>query len=239
MADSLLHLAPHLVGRARRGIVGDSRYARTLREAVRKASQDPLGGPLLISGEPGLEKDNIAALIHFGSPARRQLMVRLDGALLRGDGVELFGAAGRGGEASFLENPEVGALLIDKLDRVDPQLLPALLELASSGRWQAPDPAEAPHHFTGRVFFTTEAVVPGFERVCTLIRVPPLRVRRQDLGDWLRYDLRLKSRALGWPVAPVVGTELIRRLQSRVSRKHHGQPPNPIQAAHKRALFTS
>ena len=95
VADSLLRLAPHLVGRARRGIVGDSRYALTLREAVRTASQDPRGGPLLISGEPGLEKDNIAALIHFGSPARRQLMVRLDGALLRGDGAELFGAAGR------------------------------------------------------------------------------------------------------------------------------------------------
>ncbi len=215
VADSLLRLAPHLVGSARRGIVGDSRYARSLREAVRTASQDPRGGPLLISGEPGLEKDNIAALIHFGSPARRQLMVHLDGALLRGDGAELFGAAGRGGEGSILENHEVGALLIDKLDRVDPQLLPALLELASSGRWQTADPAESPHHFPGRVFFTTEAVVPGFERVCTLIRVPPLRVRRQDLGDWLRYDLRLKSRALGWPVAPVVGTELIRRLQTR------------------------
>lgn len=144
VADSLLRLAPYLVGRARRGIVGDSRYARSLREAVREASQDPDGGALLISGEPGLEKDNIAALIHFGSPSRRTLMVQLDGAVLRGDGAELFGSAGRGGEGSLLEDPQVGALLIDKLDRVDPQLLPALLELAGSGRWQPPDPGAAP-----------------------------------------------------------------------------------------------
>ena len=70
----LLRLAPLLVGRARRGVLGSSRYARTLREAVRQASSDAAAGPVLISGEPGLEKDNLAALIHFGSPARHQLM---------------------------------------------------------------------------------------------------------------------------------------------------------------------
>ena len=167
MADSLLRLAPLLVGRTRRGIVGSSRYAHALREAVRTASHDPQAGPLLIIGEPGLEKDNIAALIHFGSPARRQLMVRLDGALLRVDGAELFAAAGRSGEDSLLGNPEVGAVLIDKLDRVDPQLLPALLELAGTGRWQAPGPAAAPSQLAGRVFFTNEAVVPSVQRACT------------------------------------------------------------------------
>jgi transcriptional regulator with AAA-type ATPase domain len=30
---------------------------------------------VVISGEPGLESDNLAALIHFGSPARRQWLV--------------------------------------------------------------------------------------------------------------------------------------------------------------------
>jgi transcriptional regulator with AAA-type ATPase domain len=38
-----LTLAPYLLGRVRRDVV--------------------------ISGEPGLEKDNLAALIHFGSPS--------------------------------------------------------------------------------------------------------------------------------------------------------------------------
>ena len=52
---------------------------------------------MVISGEPGLEKDNLAAFIHFGSPGRRQWLVRLDGSLL-----ECFGD---------------GALLIDKLDQ--------------------------------------------------------------------------------------------------------------------------
>ena len=31
----------------------------------------PSRQPVMVFGEPGLEKDNIAALIHFGSPRRR------------------------------------------------------------------------------------------------------------------------------------------------------------------------
>ena len=72
---------------------------------------------MLISGEPGLEKDNLAALIHFGSAARRQWLVRLDGATLRVDGANLFGQSGSDGDGSLLECLGDGALLIDKLDQ--------------------------------------------------------------------------------------------------------------------------
>ena len=90
-AGCVLRLAPLLLPRARRGIVGSSRYARRLRDDIREASQDPERQPVLISGEPGLEKDNVAALIHFSSAERKQLMIRLNGALLRPDGADLFG----------------------------------------------------------------------------------------------------------------------------------------------------
>ena len=63
----LLRLAPYLLGRTRRGVVGSSRYAQKLRDAIRAASADTSGRAVLISGEPGLEKDNLASLIHFGS----------------------------------------------------------------------------------------------------------------------------------------------------------------------------
>ncbi|MCT0212586.1 MULTISPECIES: 4Fe-4S binding protein [unclassified Synechococcus] len=206
-------LAPHLVGRARRGIVGSSRYAAGLRERVRQAAADPERRPVLIAGEPGLEKDDVAALIHFGSTTRRHLMVQLDGALLRGDGAELFGSAGSDGVGSLLDDIGAGSLLINKLDRVDAALLPALLSLARSGDWSPPGAGSTSRRFAGRLFFTTETTLPDFDRCCSVIRVPPLRVRRQDLGEWLRYLLRLRSRALGWSVSPVVGEEVIRRLQ--------------------------
>ena len=208
----LNRLAPQLVGQARRGVVGSSRYARALRDNVREASLDPARRPVLITGEPGLEKDNLAALIHFGSSDRTQLMVRFDGALLRADGHELFADAHDGGRP-LLELLEAGALLIDKLDQVPPALQARLLELARSGSWGSSAADGEEHHFAGRLFFTAETALPAFDRCCTLIRVPPLRVRRQDLGEWLRYGVRQRSRKLGWPHPPQVCEGVIKRLQ--------------------------
>lgn len=65
--ECILRLAPYVVGRTRRGVVGGSRYAKSLRAAIEAASNKPVRQAVLISGEPGLEKDNIAALVHFGS----------------------------------------------------------------------------------------------------------------------------------------------------------------------------
>ena len=199
-AADLQQLAPHLVGRVRRGVVGSSRYARNLRDAVRQASEDPQRRPVLISGEPGLEKDNLAALIHFGSADRQQLMLRFDGGLLRADGSELFGGHDHG--PLLLELLGRGALLIDQLDQAPAPLQNTLLELASS------------QTFAGRLFFTAEQALPAFDRCCTLIRVPPLRVRRQDLGEWLRYGVRQRSRKLGWQHPPQVSEGVVKRLQS-------------------------
>ena len=209
-AADLRRLAPLLLGRVRRGIVGSSRYALKLRDAIRLAAADPSGAPVLISGEPGLEKDNIAALIHYGSAARKQLLLRLNGALLRPDGAELF-APGPDCKA-LLEILGAGALLIDQVDLVDPVLLPRLRELALERRWQGPDGLE--HDFRGRIYLTSETHLDGFEAIDRPIRVPPLRVRRQDLGEWLRYGVRQKARSLGWSPPPQVSAALVKRLQT-------------------------
>ncbi|MBM5819191.1 MAG: 4Fe-4S binding protein [Cyanobacteria bacterium K_DeepCast_150m_m2_101] len=207
----LLRLAPLLVPQPRRGVVGSSRYARSLRDAVRLAAQDPQRRPVLISGEPGLEKDNLAALIHYGSAQRQQLMLRLDGALLKADGSEVFGAGSDGAEPPLLELVGAGSLLIDKIDQVPDPLKEQLLELARSGQWCA---GGVTHTFAGRLFFTAESSLPALDGCCTLIRVPPLRVRRQDLGEWLRYGVRQRSRKLGWPTPPQVPESVVKRLQS-------------------------
>nr|WP_254896236.1 sigma 54-interacting transcriptional regulator [Synechococcus sp. HK05] len=207
----MLRLAPLLVPQPRRGVVGSSRYARSLRDAVRLAAQDPQRRPVLISGEPGLEKDNLAALIHYGSAQRQQLMLRLDGALLKADGSEVFGTGSDGAEPPLLDLVGEGSLLIDKIDQVPAPLQEQLLELARSGQWCA---GGLTHTFAGRLFFTAESSLPALDRCCTLIRVPPLRVRRQDLGEWLRYGVRQRSRKLGWPVPPEVPEAVVKRLQS-------------------------
>ena len=199
----LLSLAPLLVGRARRGVVGSSRYAKTLRESVRQAAADVQQRTVFILGEPGLEKDNIAALIHFGSPQRKELMLRLDAALTKADGSDLLAPLDASDGRSLIELVGDGSLLIDQVDRAPETLKHLLLELL-----------DGHHGFRGRLFFTSETVCPDIERCCSLIRVPPLRVRRQDLGEWLRYGIRLRSQKLGWPKAPEVSEAVIKRLQA-------------------------
>jgi polyferredoxin len=64
------------------------------------------------------------------------------------------------------------------------------------------------------VFLTAESPLPGCRGVVRQIRVPALRVRRQDLGEWLRYGVRQHARSLGWKRAPAVDDSLVKRLQS-------------------------
>ena len=195
MAESsagLQRLAPFVLGRARRGVVGSSRYAQRLRSAVLEAARDPQRQPVLISGEPGLEKDNLAALVHYGSAERRRLLVRLDASDLQGSTLNLLNELGS------------STLLVSGMDRIDNELQQRLIAMA---RGEAPG-------FQGRVLFTSEAAIPALDGLVRTIRVPPLRVRRTDLGDWLRYMLRLQSPGLGWSQPPALPDSVVRRLQN-------------------------
>jgi len=190
--QQLLKLGPYVMGRVQRGVVGDSRYARRLRSAIHEAAHDPHCRPVLISGEPGLGKDNLAALIHFGSPCRRKLLLRFNPMDLLGQG------------ASLLTDLGDSTVLINGFDQIDPPLRQTLIAMAKG------DVAS----FQGRMLFTSETCQPDLDGITLLIRVPPLRVRRSDLGDWLRYDLRLKCRELGWNQPPQLADGVVQRLQN-------------------------
>ena len=195
MAESsagLERLAPFVLGRARRGVVGSSRYAQRLRSSVLEAARDPHRQAVLISGEPGLEKDNLAALVHYGSAERRRLLVRLDANDLQGSAISLLDELGS------------STLLVSGMDRVNGNVQRRLIAMA---RGEAPE-------FQGRVLFTSEAAIPALDGLVRTIRVPPLRVRRTDLGDWLRYRLRLQSPGLGWSQPPALPESVVRRLQN-------------------------
>ena len=137
----LLSLAPLLVSRARRGVVGSSRYAKTLRESLRQAAADVQQRAVFILGEPGLEKDNLAGLIHFGSPQRKELMLRLDAAIAKSDGSDLLEPLETSDGRSLIELVGDGSLLIDQVDRAPEALKLLLLELL-----------DGHHGFRGRLF---------------------------------------------------------------------------------------
>ncbi|MDB9313943.1 cyclic nucleotide-binding domain-containing protein [Spirulina sp. CS-785/01] len=79
-------LRPYLVTKARRGIVGRSRYAVRLRQQIKQASDHRES--VVIFGEPGLGKDNAATLIHFGSSYRREPIIKVDCSTLQASGAE-------------------------------------------------------------------------------------------------------------------------------------------------------
>ena len=189
---SLLLLSPYATGRPHRGVVGASRYAQRLRQDLINAAEDPNNRTLMIRGEPGLGKGNLAALVHFGSNRRRKLLVRLDATDLKTKADVLLDAIG--------EN----TLLVSSVDQLDPEQLQRLAAMANG---QHPG-------FSGRVIFTSESCVPSLDAISQVIRVPPLRVRRSDLGDWLRYQLRLQSPGLGWVKPPALPEAVVRRLQN-------------------------
>ena len=180
------------MGRVKRGVVGTSRYARKLRQAIHEAAHDPEQRPVLISGEPGLGKDNITALIHYGSHQRRQLLIRYEPIDLQSNA------------AALLDNLGDHSVLINKVDQIEAPLRQRLIAMALGKDTS----------FRGRMLFTSESCQADLDGFSLQIRVPPLRVRRSDLGDWLRYFLRLTSRELGWRTTPEVPEAVVRRLQN-------------------------
>ena len=131
-----LALRPYLVARVKRGVVGSSRYAIRLRKGIREATNaEPKDGrraPILISGEPGLGKDNLAALIHFGSSNKAKPMIQINCERLRAQ--DLFGKGE--GQPGLLEWLADGTLLLNNVQDLDETLKPPIVRLIETGQYQ-------------------------------------------------------------------------------------------------------
>ncbi|MBW4697992.1 MAG: sigma 54-interacting transcriptional regulator [Aphanocapsa lilacina HA4352-LM1] len=208
-------LRPYLITRARRGIVGKSRYAVALRRQIRAAAADRT--PVLLFGEPGLEKDNAAALIHFGSPTRREPIIQVNCATVQPGGADLFGRAG--GRPGLIEWLGEGTLVLNNIQDLSAELFAALERMLATGTYQpvarieATLPAARP--LRARVVLISEKAFSGLEKlVGHVIKVPPLRVRKGDIAVQVDYYLNLLVRSEGLPFKPRVSPEALRRLQS-------------------------
>ncbi|MEG4029893.1 MULTISPECIES: sigma 54-interacting transcriptional regulator [unclassified Microcoleus] len=207
-------LRSYLVPRARRGVIGNSRYAVKLRQQIRTASSDSRS--VLISGEPGLEKDNLAALIHFGSHRRNEPIIQIKSALLQSNGAELFGRLG--GKPGLLEWLGEGTLILNDAQELPAQLCPEIQQLLTEGTYtpvvkegQIPRP---PRSSNARIILISEIVQPKLDKLTQhKIKVPSLRVRKTDLEAQVNYYLNIIGRKKKL-VKPQVTPEAIRRLQA-------------------------
>lgn len=207
-------LRPYLVPRVRRGVIGSSRYAVRLRTNITQAAKDRT--PVLIFGEPGLGKDNAAALIHFGGGDRKQPLIRVDCDKLQPTGADLFGRSG--GKPGLLDWLGRGTLMLNNVQELPKNLWPRVLQLVETGEYspvQREGSTPTPRQSQARIIFTSERALPDLERqpgMGHIIKVPPLRVRRADLEAQINYYITLYCRARGLS-KPVVAPEAVRRLQ--------------------------
>jgi transcriptional regulator with AAA-type ATPase domain/NAD-dependent dihydropyrimidine dehydrogenase PreA subunit len=207
-------LRPYLVPKVKQGIVGASRYAVRLRQAIKKAATDR--EPVLIFGEPGLGKDNIAALIHFGSDDRKQPLVKINCDTLQTSGAELFGRSG--GKPGILDLIGQGTLMLNNVQDLPKELKEKLLQLLETGEYipvsRDGSPPPQLHHSEARIIMTAERNLPECQkRVNHLIKVPPVRVAKADIAAQVNYYISLYCRSRGM-TRPSVAPEAIRRLQS-------------------------
>lgn len=207
-------LRPYLVTKAQRGIVGTSRYAVRLREQIRSCGNNRKS--VLVFGEPGLEKDNIAALIHYGSPKRREPIIKINCNILQTSGAELFGRAG--GKPGLLEWLGEGTLVLNNIQEIPVELLPAIVNLLQNNTYtpvsRGGEVAPEPRTSRARIIIITEKTQSQVERaVGEIIKVPPIRVRKADIKAHADYYISLYSRSRGIE-KPKITPEALRRLQA-------------------------
>eukprot|EP00878_Enallax_costatus_P004842 GHUV01005096.1.p1 GENE.GHUV01005096.1~~GHUV01005096.1.p1 ORF type:complete len:906 (+),score=289.25 GHUV01005096.1:167-2884(+) len=196
-------LQPYRVTTPRRGIVGNSKYADRLRRQIVSAARDPTRRSVLIFGEPGLCKDNIAALLHFGSPDRLKPMVQVDCTEMDPFMTELFGRGSREGLLHWIRD---GTLAIYNVHKAAPHMIPQLRQLLETGVYQpAPAPVplgsidfpQAERQANCRIIMTAAQRVKAFDGLTTVVQAPPLRVRPADIIDLERYFLKVISKRSG------------------------------------------
>ena len=213
--DRQATLLPYRVTKAKRGVVGSSRYANRIRQEIRSAASDRQ--PVAIFGEPGLNKDTIAALIHFSSPFRREPMIQINCNQLQASGAELFGRLG--GKPGLIEWLGTGTLLLNNLQEAPAGLRPQLSQLLQS-RLYSPvsrdsDPAPVPRRCEARIIITAEQTIPNIDikQLCGhFLKLPPLRVRKADIEAMANYSASLIARSRGIS-RPTLSPEALRQLQ--------------------------
>jgi transcriptional regulator with AAA-type ATPase domain/NAD-dependent dihydropyrimidine dehydrogenase PreA subunit len=209
-----LELRPYLVTKAQRGIVGSSRYAVKLREQIREAANNRKS--VLVFGEPGLEKDNIAALIHYGSASRREPIIKVNCGILQVSGADLFGRVG--GKPGLLEYLGNGTLILNNIQELPKELLPAVTNLLQTNTFKpvshSGEIVSESRVSNARIIIVSEKTISAIERrIEYAIKVPPLRVRKADIRAQIEYYISLYARSRGL-TKPTVTPEALRRLQS-------------------------
>lgn len=184
------------------GLHGVGSAAMTLREQIHQVAHTDL--PVLLLGETGTGKEVMAQAIHALSTREQAPLFSVNMAALT-DGLaaaELFGAmkgAYTGAQQSrqgWFAQAQNATLFLDEIGNAPASIQPMLLRVLENGSYR-PLGADKDQRSNARLIAATDQDLYGasFNQAllrrleAVVIRLPPLRERREDIGVLLRHAL--------------------------------------------------
>jgi len=176
-------------------LIGVSAGMRKARAMIRQVAPTEL--PVLLLGETGTGKELAALAVHAASSRRDGPLVAVNMAALNDDlaGADLFGAA-RGAytgadrpRSGFFAEAAGGTLFLDEIGDTPASVQPMLLRVLDSGEYRPLGAAGTERSRTRLIAATDRELGPArfnqplLRRLESfVIRLPPLRERREDIG---------------------------------------------------------
>jgi DNA-binding NtrC family response regulator len=195
----------------RAGLIGDSPALRTLFDRILRLAEADV--PILVRGEVGVGKDNVARAVHLNSGRSAGPFVAEGAATLREEFAisQLFGhvrGAFTGATAAapgLLDLADGGTLYLDEVAELSAGAQACLLRVLESGEYRAlgsPLPRRSDFRLVCSTGCDLEALVTEglfrrdlyFRLRGAIIDVPPLRHRRADIPDICASILREEAR---------------------------------------------
>ncbi|MBI4879290.1 MAG: sigma-54-dependent Fis family transcriptional regulator [Planctomycetes bacterium] len=202
----------------RAGLVGESAALRTMFEKIRRLARSDV--PVLVQGEVGVGKENVARALHLNSQRSAGPFVAEAGAALREELFmrHLFGharGAFTGATATVpgvFDGADGGTLYIDEVPEVPLAVQACLVRVLETGEYR---PLGSPHarRSSFRLITSTssdlrELVASGtfrrdlfFRLRGAIVEVPPLRERRRDILPLAEQVIREEAQRLAVPPA--------------------------------------
>ncbi len=217
-------LRKQLANRNLRELVGHSSAMQTLRQQIQQAA-DQSGG-VLLRGEPGTGADMVAQAIHDASRRAHRPFIKLDCSVMSAETLEqelVGGVTAAGVTTGRLTAADGGTLMFDQVQCMALPIQRKLAQLLREQRFENPVTGER-IRFDVRVIFSTpsdlsELAERGLfrqdllaEGCQTLIHLPSLRSRSDDLGLLAEHFLRRIAAREGRPVRSIT-VEALHLLQ--------------------------
>ena len=212
-------------------VVGADFGLREVMEQVRKIA--PSNSPTLILGETGTGKEVIANAIHMSSPRNRGPMISmqcgaipetlLDSELFGHEKGAFTGASER--KRGRFERAHGGTLFLDEVGELSPEAQVKLLRVLQEHRFERVggiDTIEVDVRVVAATHRNLDQMVREgkfredlWYRLNVLpIRLPPLRLRRDDIPSLVQYFVNLKARELNLANVPWISNEDFDRLKA-------------------------